>query len=66
MTDQPKFIAYLHVRDLATDGIVRSIGLTSLNASHVKKVIDGVTNRMNLDDYYVDDSEVAEMREVAK
>lgn len=66
MTDQPKFLAYLHIRDMATDATVKSIGLTSLNASYVEKVIAGIMNRMDLDKYYVDDSEVEKAKDETK
>lgn len=56
--NQPKFLAYLHIRDMATDASVKSIGLTSLAERYVEKVIAGIMRNMNLDNYYVDDSEV--------
>lgn len=64
MTDQPKFLAYIHIRDMATSAAVKSIGLTSLSERYVEKVIAGVMRNMNLEDYYVDDSEVEAKREV--
>jgi hypothetical protein len=66
MNDQPKILANLYIRDIATDAKVSTIGLTSLSERYVEKVIAGIMNRMDLDKYYVDDSEVEEMREVVK
>ena len=66
MTEQPKILANLYIRDIATDANVSTIGLTSLSQRYVEKVIAGIMNRMDLDKYYVDDSEVEEMREVVK
>lgn len=66
MSDQPKTLANLYIRDMSTDAKVRTIGLTSLSEHYVQKVIDGIMNRMNLDQYYVDDSEVEKARDETK
>ena len=50
-------MAQLHIRDLESDEIVRSIPLKSTASGYVERVMSGLLRKMNLDEYYLDDSE---------
>ena len=63
MTD--KYKAYLRIRRFDTREIVHSVGVRSLQHRHVERVMLGIMRNMNLEDYFVDDSEVDEAREKA-
>jgi len=54
---------YLYVRNLETNEIVDSIEIKNLSEDHVEKVMRGLLRNMNTDRYFVDDSEVDEVRE---
>lgn len=61
--NKPQFLAHLHIRRMGTAETVKSIGLTSLSERYVNKVMMGLMRNMNLDSYYVDDSEVKAAKE---
>lgn len=61
--NKPQFLAHLHIKRMGTDETVKSIGLTSLSERYVEKVTMGLMRNMNLDSYYVDDSEVKAAKE---
>jgi len=61
--NKPQFLAHLHIKQMGTDEVVKSIGLTSLSGHYVEKVTMGLMRTMNLDSYYVDDSEVEAAKE---
>lgn len=51
-------MTYLRVRNLSDDAVVHSVRLNSNSPAYVERVIAGLTSRIDLERFYVDDSEV--------
>lgn len=52
----------LYVRDLKTREVVHEVQLSSPNPRRAEKVLRGLLMRIDIERFYVDDSEVDEVR----
>jgi len=51
-------MASLHIRDIVTRDIVHSVVLSNTSERYVERVLRGLLRNINVDKYFVDDSEV--------
>ncbi len=50
----------LHIRELGTNKLIHSVPLRSTSGRYVDKVMMGMLRKVNLNEYWIDDSEFDE------
>ena len=58
-----KYKAYLYVRRIDNNEIVHKVGVSAVGEDYIERVMRGMLRNMNIDDFYIDDSEADKVRE---